>query len=152
MCSDSRGGKSPIQTLYHDLRWSSKWTKVNYIFNDVINKYIQYCVYYNYCFDAYHFYRWNWTYGVCLSWRGLSHFQVWWELLYWAFDILIMDKFVIPNLHIPVHVLHIWIFKYLNIHSSNAIDTKFDEAVGHIEDIIMGKFIARWMWRIQVRI
>lgn len=26
-------------------------------------------------------------------------------------------------------------------HSSNAIDTKFDEAVGHIEDIIMGRYI-----------
>lgn len=28
-----------------------------------------------------------------------------------------------------------------SFHSSNAIDTKFDEAVGHIEDIIMGRYL-----------
>lgn len=30
---------------------------------------------------------------------------------------------------------------FVSFHSSNAIDTKFDEAVGHIEDIIMGRYI-----------
>lgn len=30
---------------------------------------------------------------------------------------------------------------FFSFHSSNAIDTKFDEAVGHIEDIIMGRYI-----------
>ena len=31
--------------------------------------------------------------------------------------------------------------KFHSIFSSNSLDAKFDEAVGHIEDIIMGKTI-----------
>lgn len=33
------------------------------------------------------------------------------------------------------------VYTFFSFHSSNAIDTKFDEAVGHIEDIIMGRYI-----------